>query len=66
MDGLLILLNASVAVLIIIAAILLFLLPFFVFRIRNEVIKMNKKLDSILNALTIQLPEEDRSIVKPT
>jgi hypothetical protein len=37
------------AILVLIFCIASFLLPFFVLRIRNEVISMNKKLDKFLN-----------------
>ena len=43
-----------VFVFLVIVTILTFLLPFFVFRIRNEAIKANEKLDKILTQLIKQ------------
>ncbi|MFH1215995.1 MAG: Ran-binding zinc finger domain-containing protein [Pseudomonadota bacterium] len=39
---------------IIAAAVLAFFVPFFIFRIRNETIKTNKKLDQIIDLLSRQ------------
>jgi len=38
-------------ILIIVCAIMTLLLPFFVFRIRNEMISMNKKMTTLINLL---------------
>jgi len=38
-------------IVIIISAVLLFLLPFFVFKIRNPTIEMNKKMNQIIKLL---------------
>jgi len=38
-------------IVIIISAVLLFLLPFFVFKIRNQTIEMNKKMNQIIELL---------------
>jgi len=39
------------SILILIVMVFTVLLPFFVFKIRNEVVKMNKKMDQIINLL---------------
>ena len=41
-------LSGGVSLIILIAAILAFLLPFFVFRIRNKVISIDRKMDVII------------------
>jgi len=41
-------LSGIVTIIILIAAVLAFLMPFFVFRIRNEIISMNKKMTELL------------------
>ena len=44
-------LSGGVSLIILIAAILAFLLPFFVFRIRNKVISIDRKMDVIIELL---------------
>jgi len=44
-------LSGFILILIIIAVILLVLLPFFVLRIRNELISMNQKVSSLVELL---------------
>jgi len=44
--------SGIIVLFLIIAAILAFLLPFFVFRIRNEMISMNKKMSVLIQALS--------------
>ncbi len=39
------------SIIMIIGAVFLFLLPFFVFKIRNQVIEMNKKMSQIIKLL---------------
>ena len=43
--------------LIIVAAVLLFLLPFFVLRIRNEVVIIREKMTRLIDLLEMRLPE---------
>jgi hypothetical protein len=43
--------SLAVYVLILVAAVLALLMPFFVLRIRNEIISMNKKMTALINIL---------------
>ena len=47
----------AVGVGIMVAGLFLFLLPFFVFKIRNQVIDMNKKMNEIIKLLGGQPPD---------
>lgn len=44
-------LSGIVIIIILIAAVLAFLMPFFVFRIRNEMISMNQKMTELVKIL---------------
>lgn len=44
-------LSLGVGLVIMVASIFLFLLPFFVFKIRNQTIEMNKKMNQIIKLL---------------
>jgi zinc-ribbon domain len=43
-----------VGLLMLIFSVLMFMLPFFVFKIRNEVVAMNKKLETIIDIMGSQ------------
>ena len=46
---------------LIIVAVLAFLMPFFIFKIRNQVVKMNDKMDTIIELLSNMLGNLDTS-----
>lgn len=51
--------------LIIIAAVLAFCMPFFVFKIRNQVVDINKKLARVIELLEVQAPGAETSETVP-
>ena len=52
----------ALTIFLIVLAILLFLMPFFVFRIRNEMIKMNSRMDKVVMLLE-ELTENSMNII---
>ena len=55
-------------IILIIAAILLFLLPFFVFKIRNQVVEINLKMSKIIELISTPAKSEEAAkipAVKP-
>ena len=57
-------LSGGVSLIILIAAILAFLLPFFVLRIRNKVISIDQKMDVIIELLGGGSGNTDGGILK--
>lgn len=52
-------------IIIVMAVVLAFCMPFFVFKIRNQVVDINKKLARIIQLLEIQAPGDETSATVP-
>jgi len=57
-------LSLIVGLVIIIAGVFMFLMPFFVFKIRNQIIEMNKKMNQVIKLIGGQDPDLRYKICK--
>ena len=66
MPELLVTLGGLGTVFLLVAAVMLVLLPFFVFRIRNEIIEMNRRQMRILSLMESVIPASKKPPSEPT